>query len=118
MYQSKYLSPSDLQGRAVRVTIAKVTLEEMYNRQQNTKESQRLRWSVSMKGKIHPKYYEDAQVVCSCGNSFTTGSTKKLLKVEVCSNCHPFYTGERSRLLDSAGRVERFKQRYGYDTKK
>jgi len=64
-----------------------------------------------MKEKIHPKYYEDAEVTCSCGNKFTTGSTKKQLKVEVCSNCHPFFTGER-RMMDTAGRVERFKKRY------
>ncbi len=64
-----------------------------------------------MKDKIHPKYYTDAEVTCSCGNKFTTGSTKKQLKVELCSACHPFYTGER-RMVDTAGRVERFKQRY------
>lgn len=64
-----------------------------------------------MKAKIHPKYYDEAQVVCSCGNTFTTGSTQKLLKVELCSQCHPFFTGEQ-RMVDTAGRVERFKQRY------
>jgi len=64
-----------------------------------------------MKDKIHPKYYHDARVICSCGNTFTTGSTKKELKVEVCSQCHPFFTGER-RVLDTTGRVERFKRRY------
>jgi large subunit ribosomal protein L31 len=64
-----------------------------------------------MKDKIHPKYYDDAEVVCACGNSFTTGSTKKQLKVELCSQCHPFFTGER-RLVDTGGRVERFKRRY------
>jgi len=64
-----------------------------------------------MKDKIHPKYYHDARVICSCGNIFTTGSTKKELKVEVCSQCHPFFTGER-RVLDTTGRVERFKRRY------
>ena len=64
-----------------------------------------------MKEKIHPKYFNDAVVICSCGNKFTTGSTKKELKVEVCSNCHPFFTGER-RMMDTAGRVERFKKRY------
>ena len=68
-----------------------------------------------MKEKLHPQYYTDAQVICSCGNTFTTGSTRKQLKVEVCSKCHPFYTGERSRMLDTAGRVERFKKRYKYD---
>lgn len=65
----------------------------------------------TMKEKLHPKYYEDAEVTCSCGNSFTTGSTQKKLKVEVCSACHPYYTGER-RMLDTTGRVERFKKRY------
>lgn len=64
-----------------------------------------------MKDKIHPKYNEDATIVCSCGNTFTVGSTKKTMKVELCSACHPFYTGER-RMVDTAGRVERFKQRY------
>lgn len=64
-----------------------------------------------MKDKIHPKYYTDAQVTCACGNTFVTGSTQKVLKVEVCSNCHPFFTGER-RMVDTAGQVERFKRRY------
>jgi large subunit ribosomal protein L31 len=64
-----------------------------------------------MKDKIHPKFYNDARVICSCGNTFTTGSTKKELKVELCSQCHPFFTGER-RVLDTTGRVERFKRRY------
>jgi large subunit ribosomal protein L31 len=64
-----------------------------------------------MKDKIHPKFFKDAQVVCSCGNTITTGSTKKQLRVELCSKCHPFFTGER-KMIDTAGRVERFKQRY------
>jgi len=64
-----------------------------------------------MKAKIHPKYYPDARVTCSCGNTFTTGSTRKELKVEVCSRCHPFFTGEQ-RVMDKAGQVERFKRRY------
>jgi large subunit ribosomal protein L31 len=64
-----------------------------------------------MKEKIHPKYYADAEVICVCGNKFTTGSTRKQLKVEICSKCHPFFTGER-RMLDIAGRVERFKKRF------
>jgi len=64
-----------------------------------------------MKDKIHPKYFNDARVICACGNTFTAGSTRKELKVEVCSQCHPFYTGER-RILDATGRVERFKKRY------
>jgi len=65
-----------------------------------------------MKEKIHPKFFDEAKVVCACGNTFITGSTRKELRVEVCSKCHPFYTGERSRVLDTAGRVEKFKQRY------
>ncbi|MFH0942148.1 MAG: 50S ribosomal protein L31 [Chloroflexota bacterium] len=64
-----------------------------------------------MKAKIHPKYYPNAKVVCACGNTFTTGATKELLKIELCSKCHPFYTGEQ-RVIDTAGRVERFKRRY------
>lgn len=63
-----------------------------------------------MKANIHPEYME-AQVTCSCGNTFTTGSTKPVLKVELCSKCHPFFTGER-RIVDTARRVERFKRRY------
>jgi len=63
-----------------------------------------------MKKDIHPKYVE-AQVICSCGNTFTTGSTKPVLKVELCSKCHPFFTGEM-RIVDTAKRVERFKRRY------
>lgn len=64
-----------------------------------------------MKAKIHPNYVE-ATVVCSCGNRFQTRSTKPALHTEVCSNCHPFFTGEQ-RIVDTAGRVERFKRRYG-----
>ncbi len=63
-----------------------------------------------MKKNIHPEYME-AQVTCSCGNSFTIGSTKPVLKVELCSKCHPFFTGER-RIVDTAKRVEKFKRRY------
>ncbi len=64
-----------------------------------------------MKEKIHPKYYADAKAVCACGNAFVTGSTRQVLKVEVCSKCHPFFTGEQ-RIVDTAGRVERFKRKY------
>jgi len=64
-----------------------------------------------MKDNIHPKYME-ATVICACGNTFKTGSTKPELRVEVCSSCHPFFTGEQ-RIVDTAGRVERFKRRYG-----
>jgi large subunit ribosomal protein L31 len=64
-----------------------------------------------MKDKIHPKYYENAKVTCLCGNTFTAGSTKPEIRVEICGKCHPFYTGEQ-RIVDSLGRVERFKKRY------
>ena len=64
-----------------------------------------------MKKDIHPQYYEDAQVMCSCGNTFTVGATQPVLKVEVCSKCHPFFSGEE-RIIDTAGQVERFKRRY------
>jgi len=63
-----------------------------------------------MKKDIHPKY-EEATVHCSCGNTFTTRSTKSDLHIELCSQCHPFYTGKQ-KLVDSGGRVERFKRRY------
>jgi large subunit ribosomal protein L31 len=64
-----------------------------------------------MKDKIHPKFYDKAKVTCLCGNTFTTGSTKPEIRVEVCGKCHPFYTGEQ-RIVDTLGRVERFKKRY------
>lgn len=64
-----------------------------------------------MKESIHPKYYEDAKVTCACGNTFVSGATKESLRVEVCSQCHPFYTGSQ-RIVDTAGRLERFKRRY------
>jgi large subunit ribosomal protein L31 len=63
-----------------------------------------------MKTGIHPKYVE-ATVTCACGNTFTVGSTKPTLRVDICSKCHPFYTGQQ-RLVDTAGRVERFRKRY------
>ncbi|MBI4337147.1 MAG: 50S ribosomal protein L31 [Chloroflexi bacterium] len=65
-----------------------------------------------MKAKIHPTWYPDARVVCSCGHILTTGATKKELRVEVCSHCHPFFTGEQ-RIVDTEGRVERLKRKYG-----
>jgi large subunit ribosomal protein L31 len=62
-----------------------------------------------MKAEIHPTYYPDAKVSCaSCGRTWTTGSTKKELRVDICSNCHPFFTGEAQRLLDIEGQVDRF----------
>jgi large subunit ribosomal protein L31 len=64
-----------------------------------------------LKAQIHPEYVR-SRVECACGNSWETRSTKPLLKVELCSNCHPFFTGEQ-RIVDVEGRVERFKRRYG-----
>lgn len=62
-----------------------------------------------MKASIHPTYYPDARVTCaSCGTTWTTGSTKKELRVDICSNCHPFFTGEAQRILDIEGQVDRF----------
>ena len=63
-----------------------------------------------MKKDIHPTYYPDAKVICACGNTFTVGSTKPELHIEICSNCHPFYTGKQ-KLVDTAGRVEKFRAR-------
>ncbi len=63
-----------------------------------------------MKVKIHPKWFKDATVTCACGNVFTTGAVMEKIQVEVCSKCHPFYTGQM-KYLDVAGRVEKFKSR-------
>ncbi len=63
-----------------------------------------------MKAKIHPKYYPEARIICACGNTYTTGSTVPELKVDICSQCHPFYTGEQ-RIVDTAGQVDRFMKR-------
>jgi len=64
-----------------------------------------------MKEGIHPKYGE-AVIKCACGETFTTGSTKKSLHVEICSKCHPFFTGKQ-KLIDIGGRVEKFKKKFG-----
>ncbi len=64
-----------------------------------------------MKNDIHPKY-ETARVTCACGESFETGSTKKELRVEICSKCHPFFTGKQ-KFVDTSGRVDKFKKKYG-----
>ena len=69
-----------------------------------------------MKEKIHPKYYHDAKVTCSCGNTFITGSTRQTLRVELCNRCHPFFTGEQ-KIIDTAGRVERFNKKYKREKK-
>lgn len=63
-----------------------------------------------MKTDIHPQYYPDAVVKCACGNTFTTGSTMKEIRVELCNQCHPFYTGKQ-KFVDTARRVEKFQER-------
>ena len=63
-----------------------------------------------MKAEIHPNY-EETTITCACGTVIHTRSTRKSIRVEICSNCHPFFTGEK-KYVDSAGRIERFKQRY------
>lgn len=63
-----------------------------------------------MKANIHPQYFDNAQVVCACGNKFTTGSTLEMIRVELCSKCHPFYTGEQ-RFVDSASRIQKFQDK-------
>jgi large subunit ribosomal protein L31 len=60
-----------------------------------------------MKEGIHPTYFPEAQVICACGNTWTTGSTKEVIRTDVCSNCHPFFTGEQ-RIVDTEGQVDRF----------
>lgn len=66
---------------------------------------------ISMKKDIHPKYYDEAVVTCACGNTFKTGSTKPELRVEVCSECHPFFTGKQ-KTSEAGGRVEKFNKKY------
>ena len=63
-----------------------------------------------MKAAIHPTYYEDAQVICVCGNHFTTGSTQQTIHVELCNKCHPFYTGEQ-RFVDRGSLIQKFQQK-------
>jgi large subunit ribosomal protein L31 len=70
-----------------------------------------------MKKEIHPEYFTKAAVVCACGNTFTLGSTKEKIEVEICSACHPFYTGNE-KVLDAAGRVEKFKTKRAAAKKK
>lgn len=64
----------------------------------------------TMKKNIHPKYYPEATVRCSCGHTFAVGSTKESIEVEICSVCHPFYTG-KDKIIDKAGQVQKFRER-------
>jgi len=63
-----------------------------------------------MKAQIHPQWFPEAQILCACGNTFKAGATMPKIEVEVCYNCHPFYTG-KEKLVDTAGRIEKFKRR-------
>jgi large subunit ribosomal protein L31 len=65
---------------------------------------------LTMKADIHPKWYPEAKVSCACGNTYTVGATKPEMRLEICSKCHPFYTGEM-KFVDTLGRVEKFKQK-------
>jgi large subunit ribosomal protein L31 len=67
--------------------------------------------AIKMKKEIHPQFF-DAVIKCACGATFETKSSKKEIRVEICSHCHPFFTGKQ-KLLDTAGRIERFKKKYG-----
>jgi large subunit ribosomal protein L31 len=67
-----------------------------------------------VKSEIHPKYFSNAVITCSCGEKWNVGSTRPELSVELCSKCHPFFTGEQ-RIVDTEGRVERFKRRFKLD---
>ncbi len=64
-----------------------------------------------MKNNIHPKYFEDANITCACGNTWKTGSTRKEIRTEICSSCHPFFTGQQQRIIDIEGQVDRFYKR-------
>ena len=68
-----------------------------------------------MKKDIHPKYFEKARVRCACGNSFTVGSTKEEIEIEICSKCHPFYTG-KEKDTDAMAKVEKFRKRMSHKT--
>ena len=70
-----------------------------------------------MKKDIHPKYYPKAKVQCACGNTFEVGSTKEFIETEICSKCHPFYTG-KEKIIDKMGRVEKFRKRLAKAKKK
>lgn len=63
-----------------------------------------------MKAQIHPQYFDQATITCACGNKITTGSTSESIRVELCSNCHPFYTGEQ-RFVDTASRIQKFQKK-------
>lgn len=64
-----------------------------------------------MKNNIHPKYFADATITCACGNTWKTGSTRKEIRTEICSSCHPFFTGQQQRIIDIEGQVDRFYKR-------
>ena len=70
-----------------------------------------------MKKEIHPEYFKKAKATCACGNSFTVGSTKEFLETEICSQCHPFYTGKK-KIVDTLGQVQKFRKRAEKSKKK
>ncbi|MBC8514946.1 50S ribosomal protein L31 [bacterium] len=68
-----------------------------------------------MKSDIHPAWHDDCKVICDCGADFLVGATVKSIRVEICSTCHPFFT-KKQKFVDTAGRIDRFKERYGSDS--
>src|SRR4029077_19524283 len=85
-------------------------LPDRFNSQRHRSVNSHTSGEKDLKAQIHPTYYEDAVVTCVCGNTFTTGSTRKELKTEICSVCHPFFTGTQ-RIVDTGGQVECFRKR-------
>ena len=75
-------------------------------------DQRKIRSELKMRKDIHPAYHQ-CKVRCNCGNEFVTGSTKEEIRVEVCSKCHPFYTGSQKLLVKAGGRVEKFNKKYG-----
>ena len=75
-------------------------------------DQRKIRSELKMRKDIHPAYHQ-CKVRCNCGNEFVTGSTKEEIRVEVCSKCHPFYTGSQKLLVEAGGRVEQFNKKYG-----
>jgi len=102
IYETKYpsadfFSPGEIRNRASSI---------LWPRFAGTKSGQH----ITMKKNIHPSYFPKSKVKCACGNKFTVGSTKESIEVEICNTCHPFFTG-KEKLVDTAGRVEKFKAR-------
>ena len=108
--------PTKLAGNNFLIFLARMELICYNYRLNRFEDNDLLIKDKEVKEKIHPKYF-DTTVSCACGNVIKTRSTVKDLKVEICSNCHPFFTG-RQKLVDTAGRIERYRRKYGMDKEK